>query len=115
MDEALFRLGRAGKRVLEVARAAPIALERRPPTQKEHFVAVNDMRIAAELAGSLSYFFAYWELPGLGWRTLAHTGCGFPTVQPHLRFGVRSWLGRNPIFSSDEDRCIPARLGRPAG
>src|SRR4029077_20230786 len=45
-----------------------IALERRPPTQREHFLAVNDVRIAAELAGSLSYFFAYWELPGLGWR-----------------------------------------------
>ena len=36
--------------------------------QREHFLAVNDMRIAAELAGSLSYFFAYWELPALGWR-----------------------------------------------
>ena len=68
MDEALFTLGRAGKRVLETARAAPVALERRPPTQREHFLAVNDVRIAAELAGSLSYFFAYWELPGLGWR-----------------------------------------------
>ena len=68
MDEALFTLGRAGKRVLEMAHAAPGALERKPPVQREHFLAVNDVRIAAELAGSLSYFFAYWELPGLGWR-----------------------------------------------
>jgi hypothetical protein len=68
MDEALFTLGRAGKRVLEMAHAAPGGLERRPPAQREHFLAVNDVRIAAELAGSLSYFFAYWELPGLGWR-----------------------------------------------
>ena len=68
MDEALFTLGRAGKRILETASAAPVALERKPPTQREHFLAVNDVRIAAELAGSLSYFFAYWELPGLGWR-----------------------------------------------
>ncbi len=68
MDEALFTLGRAGKRVLETAGVTPVALERRPPTQREHFLAVNDVRIAAELAGSLKYFFAYWELPGLGWR-----------------------------------------------
>jgi hypothetical protein len=68
MNQALFTLGRAGKRVLEAARVTPPALERRPPSQREHFLAVNDMRIAAELAGSLSYFFAYWELPALGWR-----------------------------------------------
>lgn len=68
MTQALFTLGREGKRVLETARKAPVALERKPPTQREHFLAVNDMRIAAELAGSLSYFFAYWELPRLGWR-----------------------------------------------
>ena len=68
MNEALFTLGHAGKRVLEAAHAAAVTLERRPPTQREHFLAVNDVRIAAELAGSLSYFFAYWELPGLGWR-----------------------------------------------
>jgi hypothetical protein len=68
MTQALFTLGRAGKRILETARAAPVELERRPPTQREHFLAVNDVRIAAELAGSLSHFFAYWELPRLGWR-----------------------------------------------
>ena len=68
MNQALFTLGRAGKRVLETACVTPGPLERRPPAQREHFLAVNDVRIAAELAGSLSYFFAYWELPGLGWR-----------------------------------------------
>jgi len=68
MNQALFTLGRSGKRALETASSTAVALERRPPTQREHFLAVNDVRIAAELAGSLSYFFAYWELPGLGWR-----------------------------------------------
>src|SRR5439155_17768363 len=67
MNQALFTLGRSGKRVLEATHVTAVALERRPPTQREHFLAVNDVRIAAELAGSLSYFFAYWELPGLGW------------------------------------------------
>ncbi len=68
MEQALFTLGRAGKRVLETAGVVAPKLERRPPMQREHFLAVNDVRIAAEIAGSLSYFFAYWELPGLGWR-----------------------------------------------
>jgi hypothetical protein len=68
MNPALFTLGRAGKRVVEAALSMPVALERKPPAQREHFLAVNDLRIAAELAGSLDYFFAYWELPGLGWR-----------------------------------------------
>jgi hypothetical protein len=68
MDQALFTLGREGKRILETGSQAAVALARRPPTQREHFFAVNDVRIAAELAGPLSYFFAYWELPGIGWR-----------------------------------------------
>ena len=67
MEQALFTLGREGKRALESESSAAVALERRPPTQREHFLAVNDVRIAAELGGSLSYFFAYWELPGIGW------------------------------------------------
>jgi hypothetical protein len=68
MQEALFTLGREGVRVLEKSGSKAIQLERRPPTQLDHFLAVNTIRIAAELCGSLSYFFAYWELPALGWR-----------------------------------------------
>jgi hypothetical protein len=68
MNQALFTLGRAGKRAVEAACKTTIALERKPPAQREHFLAVNDLRIAAELSGPLSYFFAYWELPGIGWR-----------------------------------------------
>lgn len=68
MNQAIFTLGREGKRTLETASSPSVALERRPPTQREHFLAVNDVRIAAELSGPVSYFFAYWELPGLGWR-----------------------------------------------
>jgi hypothetical protein len=45
-----------------------IILERRPPKQLEHFLGVNDVRIAAELGAGLSYFFAFWELPCVGWR-----------------------------------------------
>ena len=65
MQEALFTLGPEGKRELERRRVDRISLERKPPKQREHFLAVNDIRIAAELTGSLSFFFGYWELPAL--------------------------------------------------
>lgn len=68
MKQALFRLGPEGKRILEARSHQSVQLERRPPEQVEHFTCVNDVRIAVELAGGVSYFFAYWELPRLGWR-----------------------------------------------
>src|SRR5438094_4857353 len=68
MMETLFTLGREGKRVLEQVSAGEIRLERQPPQQLAHFAGINDIRIAAELAGSLSYFFACWELPAFGWQ-----------------------------------------------
>ena len=68
MTEALFTLGPEGKRVLERSGAEEIVLERTPPKQLEHFIGINDLRIAAELSVPLRYFFASWELPGTGWR-----------------------------------------------
>ena len=43
-------------------------LQRTPPKQLEHLIGINDVRIAAELGLSLSYFFACWELPALAWQ-----------------------------------------------
>ena len=70
MREALFTLGREGRRVLEMENngGKPVALERKPPKQMEHMAGINDIRIAAELCGQLAYFFAAWELPGIGWK-----------------------------------------------
>src|SRR5438128_11566806 len=68
MMETLFTLGLEGKRVLEQVSAGEIRLERKPPKQLAHCAGINDIRIAAELAGSLSYFFACWELPAFGWQ-----------------------------------------------
>ncbi len=68
MREALFTLGMQGKRVLERQGGGEICLERRPPKQLEHMTGINDIRIAAERAQGLAYFFAAWELPGIGWR-----------------------------------------------
>jgi len=68
MQEALFTLGPEGKRALELAGAEDVVLERRAPKQRDHFLAINDLRIAAEQAGSLSYFFACWELAAVNWH-----------------------------------------------
>jgi hypothetical protein len=47
--------------------------------QMAHFAGINDIRIAAELAGSLSYFFACWELSALDWQypLIPDAVCGF--------------------------------------
>jgi len=68
MREAMFTLGREGKRYLERQGGTAVGLERRPPKQCEHLLGINDLRIAAEASGALEYFFASWELPGVGWR-----------------------------------------------
>ena len=68
MTEAMFTIGPEGKRTLELLRAETVVLERKPPLQREHFTAINDLRIAAELSGRLKYFYAAWELPRLGWK-----------------------------------------------
>src|SRR5262249_26131778 len=68
MSEALFALGKEGKRALEKQEGSDVTLERQPPKQLDHFVGINDLRIAAEAHPNLEYFFACWELPALGWR-----------------------------------------------
>lgn len=68
MTEVLFTLGPQGKRSLEKLGGDGIVLERKPPAQRDHFLAIGDLRIAAELTGILRYFYAAWELPGLGWK-----------------------------------------------
>jgi hypothetical protein len=69
MSPALFTLGKEGRRILEREGLADcIALQRRPPKQLEHFVGINDLRLVLEAVSGLSYFFACWELPAIGWR-----------------------------------------------
>jgi hypothetical protein len=68
MEEAMFRLGPEGKRQLERQGASGVEIYRQLPKQREHFLGVNEIRIAAEMRLDLAYFFEYWELPGLKWR-----------------------------------------------
>lgn len=67
MSEAVFTLGPEGKRVLEQCGSKEVRLERALPKQFPHLSGVNDIRIAAELTGFLSYFLAHWELSKLAW------------------------------------------------
>jgi len=67
LSECWFTLGKEGKRILEADICDEVRLERMLPKQRQHLLGINDVRISAELTSNLSYFFACWELPGLGW------------------------------------------------
>ena len=67
MAEALHGLGLKGKALLE-AKGVPAEVTRKPPRQIEHLVGINDLRVAVEVTpAQVAYFFASWELQGLGW------------------------------------------------
>ena len=68
MSESAFTLGLEGKRALEKDDGLEVLLERRRPKQWEHFVGINDVRLAAERLNDLSFFFACWELQALTWN-----------------------------------------------
>ena len=74
MAEAMHSLGRVGRDVL-VKRGWPSALrlERALPTNLEHFIGINDIRVACERSArsdgfAIGFFFACWELHQQGWR-----------------------------------------------
>jgi hypothetical protein len=67
MSQAIFTIGPEGKRILEKIGGEVVSVDRKPPIQREHSLAINDLRIAAELAGTLKFFYAAHELPALGW------------------------------------------------
>jgi len=69
-----------------------VNLERKPPAQLQHFIGINDLRIAAELGGSLEFFFACWELPSVGWR------------QPIIPDGI--FTVNNRTFALEFDRGV---------
>ena len=67
MAEALYGVGRNAKPLLE-AKGLTVELARTPPRQIAHIIGINDMRLTVEVAPErLAYFFAAWELGGLGW------------------------------------------------
>ena len=67
MTEALYTLGPKGEVVLE-GKGLDIRREQTPRKQLEHFVGINDLRVAVECSSTpVVYFFAAWELAGFGW------------------------------------------------
>lgn len=85
MAEALHSLGANGRRVLVAGGwAEEIRLERKPPKNIEHFLGINDIRVAVERSARseeipLNFFFAYWELLHQGWefRIIPDAACQF--------------------------------------
>lgn len=73
MAEALHTVGPQGKELLLTRGwTRPIRLERVPPAHLEHFLGINEIRVAVERSAErdgieLGFFFASWELQQQGW------------------------------------------------
>jgi hypothetical protein len=92
MAETLHTLGPKGKEAL-VKRGwqRAIRLERRPPKNLEHFMGINDIRIAVERSArckgiDIAFFFAYWELLQRGWElpVIPDAACQFARDEKEL-------------------------------
>ena len=73
MAEALHTLDAKGKEFLkERGWGFPVKLERAPPKNLEHFMGINDIRVAVERSAesdgiTIGFFYACWELQQRGW------------------------------------------------
>jgi protein involved in plasmid replication-relaxation len=107
MAEALHGLGPKGKAHLE-AKGVAAEVTRKPPRQIEHMLGINDVRVAVEVRpAQVAYFFASWELPGLGW---VHP------VIPDAVMGLR--LPERRTFLVEYDRgteTLPTFVGKLRG
>ena len=104
MAEALHGLGPKGKSLLE-AKGFTAEVNRKPPRQIEHMIGINDVRVAVEgNPREVAYFFASWELQGLGW---VHP------VIPDAVVGLK--LPQRRTFLMEYDRgteTLPTLLGK---
>ena len=71
MAEALHALGTKGRQALQEG-GWPVKLERTPPQNLEHFLGINDIRVAVERSARLEsveiiYFHACWDLHSRIW------------------------------------------------
>ena len=73
MAESIHSLGPRGKElVIRLGWPNMVKLERKPPRNLEHFLGINDIRIAVlqtveDQNLELDFFFASWELAQRGW------------------------------------------------
>jgi hypothetical protein len=93
MSEMLHAAGPKGRTLLRTKGVESDDPGRTPPRQIEHLVGINDIRIAVERGSeAVSFFFAAWELPRLGW---AHP------VIPDAVFGFKAVRRRTFLLEYD--------------
>jgi hypothetical protein len=85
LSEALHAPGPKAKSVFEEKRVE-YAGASEIPRQVAHLAGVNDIRIAAEASSlPVAYFFAHWQVGGLGWPHPVIPDAVFGLLAPHRR------------------------------
>jgi len=91
--EYIHAVGPKGKPLVE-ERGVEVAVTSDVPSQIEHLLGVNELRLAVEQGPvAVAYCFAYWQLADLGWT--------YPVI-PDLAFAVRA--ARRQAFVAEYDR-----------
>jgi hypothetical protein len=110
MAHSLHSLGPLGKELLlSHGWKRPIRLERALPRNLEHFVGINDIRVAMVVRArqgefDLGFFYASWELQQLGW-----TSPLVPDAACHL---ARAGAEKTLFFEYDRGGEAPSYIGR---
>jgi hypothetical protein len=85
LSEALHAPGPKAKAVFEEKRVEYLGASE-VPRQIAHLVGVNDIRIAVETSSvTVAYFFAHWQVGGLGWPHPVIPDAVFGLLAPHRR------------------------------
>jgi len=85
LSEALHAPGPKAKAIFE-EKGVEYAGASDVPRQVAHLVGVNDIRIAVETATiPVAYFFAHWQIGGLGWPHPVIPDAVFGLLAPHRR------------------------------
>jgi hypothetical protein len=67
MAEALYGVGPQGRALL-AAKGLEVEISRKPPVEMAHIAGINDIRLSLESEPNrVAFFFACWELAGMGW------------------------------------------------
>ncbi len=103
MSEAFHGLGRKGKELL-ASRGLERDVVRRLPAELLHLAGINDLRVAVEgQPERVAYFFAAWELAGIGWP--------YP-VLPDAVCGLKLPVRKTFVFEYDRGTEPLAELRR---
>jgi acyl CoA:acetate/3-ketoacid CoA transferase alpha subunit len=101
MAEAVHAVGSKGIPLLE-ERGLEADKVREVPKQIEHLLGVNEIRVAVETSGAdVAWFFAYWQLAGLGWT--------HPVI-PDAVFALRMPMRRSFVLEYDRGTETAGKL-----